>query len=72
MGLYTYLFHIIKRERRLKLATLCYNTMASEARQPESEDESIDRPDSYDTIIRYYDRDSIIHLCENCDFQALL
>jgi len=71
MGLYTYLFYIIKRERRLKRATLCYNTITSEAegRQPECEDESIDCPECYDTMIRFYDWDSIRYVCENCDFQ---
>jgi hypothetical protein len=46
--------------------------MASEAedRQPESEEESIDCPDCHDTMIRFYDWDSIRYLCENCDFQV--
>lgn len=71
MAVYTYLFYIIKRERRLKRATLCYNTMASEAeaRQPECEEESIGCPDCYDTMIRFYDWDSVRYLWENCDFQ---
>jgi len=35
--------------------------------QRESEEESIDCPDCYDTMIRFYDWDNIRYRCENCD-----
>jgi hypothetical protein len=34
--------------------------------QPESE-ESIDCPDCFDAMIKFYDWDSIRYRCENCD-----
>jgi predicted RNA-binding Zn-ribbon protein involved in translation (DUF1610 family) len=59
---------------KLKCAILRYRTVASEETtwltniQPESEEESIDCPDCYDAMIRFYDWDSIRYRCENCDF----
>jgi hypothetical protein len=35
--------------------------------QRESEEESIDCPDCYDAMIRFYDWDIIRYRCENCD-----
>jgi predicted RNA-binding Zn-ribbon protein involved in translation (DUF1610 family) len=35
--------------------------------QPESEEESVDCPDCYDAMIRFYDWDTIRYRCENCD-----
>ena len=35
--------------------------------QRPSEEESIDCPDCYDTMIRFYDWDNIRYRCENCD-----
>jgi predicted RNA-binding Zn-ribbon protein involved in translation (DUF1610 family) len=76
MALYTYLLYI-RRERRLKRATLRYKTIdsqesSSEAKtsrftdiQPESE-ESVDCPDCFDAMIRFYDWDTARYLCENC------
>jgi len=39
---------------------------AKTSRQPKSE-ESVDCPDCYDAMIRFYDWDSIRYVCENCD-----
>jgi hypothetical protein len=76
MDLYTYLLYI-KRERRLKRTTLRYKKIdlresSSEAKtsrftniQPESE-ESIDCPDCFDAMIRFYDWDTARYLRENC------
>jgi rubredoxin len=63
----------------LKNAILRYRTVASEETsveaktfwltdiQRESEEDSIDCPDCYDDMIRFYDWDSIRYRCENCD-----
>jgi predicted RNA-binding Zn-ribbon protein involved in translation (DUF1610 family) len=76
MVLYTYLLYI-RRDNRLKRATLRYKTIdlgefSSEAKtsrftniQPESE-ESIDCPDCFDAMIRFYEWDTTRYLCENC------
>ena len=62
----------------MKSAILRYRTVASEDTsveaktswltdiQPESE-ESIDCPDCFDAMIKFYDWDSIRYRCENCD-----
>jgi hypothetical protein len=61
----------------LKSAILRYRTVPSEETsvaktswhtdiQPESE-ESIDCPECYDAMIKFYDWDSIRYRCENCD-----
>lgn len=62
-----------------KSAILTYRTVASEETsdeaktswltdiQQESEIESIDCPDCYDTMIRLYDWDTSRYRCENCD-----
>jgi hypothetical protein len=63
---------------KLKSAILRYRTVASEASveaktswltdiQRESEEESIDCPDCYDAMIRFYDWDIVRYRCENCD-----
>lgn len=72
--LYTYLLY---NKTRLKRATLRYNAMAlehacSEVKsrfthsQSECEGESVDCPDCFDAMIRFYDWDSARYLCENC------
>jgi len=65
--------------KKSKSAILRYRTVASEETsveakiswltdiQRESEEESIDCPDCYDTMIRFYDWDIIRYRCENCD-----
>jgi hypothetical protein len=61
----------------LKSAILRYRTVPPEETsvaktswhtdiQPESE-ESIDCPECYDAMIKFYDWDSIRYRCENCD-----
>jgi ribosomal protein S27E len=40
---------------------------AKTSRQPESEEESVDCPDCYDAMMRFYDWDNIRYVCENCD-----
>jgi predicted RNA-binding Zn-ribbon protein involved in translation (DUF1610 family) len=62
-----------------KSVILRYRTVASEETsveaktssltdiQPESEEESVDCPDCYDAMIRFYDWDTIRYRCENCD-----
>lgn len=70
----------LKRGKKSKSAILRYRTGASvetsiEAKtswltdiQPESEEEeSIDCPECYDAMIKFYDWDSIRYRCENCD-----
>ena len=59
---------------KLKSAILRYRTVASEEKtsrltgiQRESEEESIDCPDCYDAMIRFYDWDIVRYRCENCD-----
>ena len=64
---------------KLKSVILRYRTVASEETsveaktswltdiQRESEEESIDCPDCYDAMIRFYDWDNIRYRCENCD-----
>jgi hypothetical protein len=64
---------------KLKSAILRYRTAASEETsveaktswltciQREPEEESVDCPDCYDTMIRVYDWDNIRYRCENCD-----
>jgi predicted RNA-binding Zn-ribbon protein involved in translation (DUF1610 family) len=37
--------------------------------QRESEEGSIDCPECYDAMIKFYDWDNIRYRCENCDFQ---
>ncbi|MGA9151068.1 MAG: hypothetical protein WBZ36_10845 [Candidatus Nitrosopolaris sp.] len=63
----------------MKSAILRYRTVASEESsveakiswltdiQRESEEESIDCPDCFDAMIKFYDWDSIRYRCENCD-----
>jgi Zn finger protein HypA/HybF involved in hydrogenase expression len=61
--------------KKLKRAILSYRTVASEETSveakpfwlTESEEESIDCPDCYDTMIRFYDWDNIRYRCENCE-----
>jgi hypothetical protein len=62
-----------------KSVILRYRTVASEETsveakttwltdiQRESEEESIDCPDCYDAMIRFYDWDIVRYRCENCD-----
>ena len=62
-----------------KSVILRYRTVASEETsveaktswltdiQRESEEESIDCPDCYDTMIKFYDWGNIRYRCENCD-----
>jgi rubredoxin len=60
---------------KLKSAILRYRTAVSEETSveaktswlTESEEESIDCPDCYDAMIRFYDWDNIRYRCENCD-----
>ena len=66
------------KERKEIEKILRYRTVASEDTsveaktswltdiQPESE-ESIDCPDCFDAMIKFYDWDSIRYRCENCD-----
>lgn len=82
MALYTYLLYI-KRERRLKRATLRYKIIdlgefSSEPKtsrftniQPESEEESIYCPDCFDDMIRFYDWNTARYLCDNCGLTIL-
>lgn len=63
--------------KKLK-SVLRYRTVASEDPveaktfwltdiQRQSEEEPIDCPDCYDTMVRFYDWDDIRYRCENCD-----
>jgi predicted RNA-binding Zn-ribbon protein involved in translation (DUF1610 family) len=63
----------------MKSAILRYRTVASEETsvevktswlidiQRESKEESIDCPDCFDAMIKFYDWDTIRYRCENCD-----
>ena len=65
--------------KKSKSAILRYRTVASEESsveaktswltdiRRESEEESIDCPDCYDAMIRFYDWNTIQYRCENCD-----
>ena len=69
---------------KLKSASLRYRPVASEETsveaktswltdiQPESEEESVDCPECYDAMTKFYDWDSIRYRCENCDFLSMM
>jgi len=68
---------VYKGGRKLKTAILRYRTVASEETSAEAktswltdiqrEEESIDCPECYDAMIKFYDWDSLRYRCENCN-----
>jgi hypothetical protein len=69
---------VVKRGKKPKSVILRYRTVASEETSVEAKtswltdiqresEESIDCPECYDAMIRFYDWDSIRYRCENCD-----
>jgi len=68
---------------KLKSASLRYRPVASEETSVEAktswltdiqpgEEESVDCPECYDAMSKFYDWDSIRYRCENCDFLSMM